>query len=128
MGRSGPWYGTHYQVRLLCSVLDVNARLPQPMRGWFVEWQPGPFDPTLELPLGYREGLTMCAVDGKYGLMHQRWDATGGIAWEREIAYGEPAATMLLRARTYLAQYEAQATADSDVIAAILDGGSDVVE
>lgn len=116
-------YGHHYQVRLLCSLLDVNAHMPQPMHGWFVDWRrPGAFDPTLELPLGYREALTIYAVDGKYGLIHQRWDATGGIAWEQEIVYGEPAATTLLRARTYLSQYDASPMSDSALIATILDG------
>lgn len=121
-----PMYGHHYQVRLLVSLLDVNDRMARPMHGWSLFWQPpGPyFDPTLELPLGVGEALVVSATDGKYELLHVRWDRTGGISRDDLIVYGEPAATTLLRARTYLARIEAE----NERISQLLDGEFDGVE
>ena len=123
MGGTRPLYGHHYQVRLLVAVQDENAKSAHPIPGWYIS-RMGGFDPTLELDLGPGEALVMSATDGQYELLHVRWDRTGGISSDHQVAYGEPAATMLLRARTYLAKIEAE----NEAISRLLDGGPDGVE
>ena len=82
-----------YQIRLLEEVVTENERtllVPYVLeRHDYVPVYPTVdyFDPTLSVPVGYREALDISATDGHLCVTHIRWDATGGVSYDKELLY-----------------------------------------